>query len=321
MAAAGILVVMLVAAGEGSQPTTLAMAAAARAALGSGAHVMVQESDSSSDDEATLLADMLRADAIVEVSWYPPKHERAALHLHVTAKGEWRDRELKFAAGDVESERGRTLGFAIAAMLPDPLEVPTATAPTEPKPSVPTDKPPTERPIAEPPTSPPEDRFAVEAALLGVTGVGGPAGGIGGELGARARLGTWIEGRLALGGRVGEIASVGATTSTFALGTGLALHAEVADGFSLGVRADVFLSRISVTRVAFETGDEHRSRLLPGADLLAEASLRLTGAVGVFAAAGGECTFGTTDLVVAGSTLSTVPYLRLLAEVGFLTRF
>jgi len=321
MAATELLIIVLVAAGEGAAPATVAAASSMKQALGPGANVLVHESaEPQTDDDAVLFGDMLGASAVVEVSWYPPKRERATIHLHLTSREEWRDREVKFAPGDAESERGRTVGFAVAAMMPDAPE-PKGPDP-ENKVITITPKLPVgpEVPIVPRPEPSPKS-FAIDAALVAVAGVGGPAGSVGGEIGARARFVSTLEGRFALGARIGEIQSIGATTSTFSVSTGLAFHARASSWLRLGARADAFLARTTVTRAAFEQGTERRSRFLPGADLLLEATLHVTESTAILAALGAEMSFGTTDLVVDGTTVSTIPYLHALGQLGVLTRF
>ena len=130
MADAATLVV-LVAAGAARDPTTVAMTAAARDALG-GAAVEVRETRVLPNDEAALAAEAnVHAEAVVEVGWADGRHRQATLRLHIaTAGGRWIERVVRFKPSDAYAERGRTLGFAVASMLPEAGGAPGASGGT-----------------------------------------------------------------------------------------------------------------------------------------------------------------------------------------------
>jgi hypothetical protein len=102
------------------------MAAATRDALGPSARVVVRETKSEPTDvEALAVEQSDRADAIVELSWGDPQRRQAKLRMHVARSGRWIDRSIGFRPSDADSERGRTIGFAIASILPEaPTEGP-----------------------------------------------------------------------------------------------------------------------------------------------------------------------------------------------------
>ncbi|HEV3191402.1 MAG TPA: hypothetical protein VGY54_12930, partial [Polyangiaceae bacterium] len=117
---APVTLIVLVAAGSGSNPTTRTMAATTRDALGSSARVVVRETRSEpSDVEALAVERSDHADAIVELSWGDPQGRQAKLRMHVARSGRWIDRSIGFRPSDADSERGRTIGFAIASILPE----------------------------------------------------------------------------------------------------------------------------------------------------------------------------------------------------------
>lgn len=113
-----VTLIVLVAAGAAGDPTTVAMTGATRDALG-GAPVEVRETRGAPDDEAALAIETsAHADAIVELRW-APRHGQATLRLHIAAGGRWIERVIRFKPSDAYAERGRTLGFEVASMLPE----------------------------------------------------------------------------------------------------------------------------------------------------------------------------------------------------------
>src|SRR5579872_2394910 len=115
------VLVILVGAGEASDPTTAAMDRATRTALTEPTTVEVRESRASapSDDEAIAIERSAHPIAIVELRWTEPTHRKAILRVHIAEEARWVNRTIPFRATDAFAERGRTLGFAIASMLPE----------------------------------------------------------------------------------------------------------------------------------------------------------------------------------------------------------
>src|SRR5262249_49593528 len=103
-----------------NDPTVGAMTKAAREALGEGANVMVRDLPRGmSDDDAVALGRTLRADAVVEIVWTDGTHQRVRVHLHSEKRARWLDREIGFDEKDADAERGRTIGFTVASMIPE----------------------------------------------------------------------------------------------------------------------------------------------------------------------------------------------------------
>ena len=114
-----VTLIVLVAAGAASDPTTVAMRGATHDALG-GALVEVRETRGLPDDEtAVAIETSAHADAVVELGWADPHHRQANLRLHIASGGRWIERVIHFKPSDAQAERGRTLGFAVASMLPE----------------------------------------------------------------------------------------------------------------------------------------------------------------------------------------------------------
>src|SRR5258708_29822274 len=112
--------VVLVGAGEASDPTPSAMDRATRGAA-EAATVDVREarSPSPTDDEALALEKTLPPTAVVELRWTDAAHRKALLRVHLSLESRWVERTVAFKPSDAIAERGRTLGFAVAAMMPE----------------------------------------------------------------------------------------------------------------------------------------------------------------------------------------------------------
>jgi hypothetical protein len=118
-----LTLILLVAAGESGDATTRGIADATQDALGSESRVLVRESEGGAPDDAQALATerSSRANAVVELCWVAPRHRRATLRMHVASTGSWIERHFAFRRADADAERGRTLGFAVASILPEAL--------------------------------------------------------------------------------------------------------------------------------------------------------------------------------------------------------
>jgi hypothetical protein len=155
-----LTLVVLVAAGQGSDTTTEGVVRATRQALGGDAHVEVRETRAApTEADVADVQSSTASDAIAEVRWTDARHDRASLLVLVNATGRRVRRTIAFRASDAPMERGRTLGFAVVSMLPEgglvPPEPPPATAPAPtsqpPPPSAPSSQP---APPPPPPTPP-----------------------------------------------------------------------------------------------------------------------------------------------------------------------
>jgi hypothetical protein len=254
----------------------------------------------------------LDAAASVQVTWRDPQRLQAFLRLHATRTDRWIERELRFLPEDTPQERGRTLGFAIASMLPegDPDLPLTPAAPSS-------DTPPA-----------PLLRHAVSAAVVASAGLGGPAGGIGlgpaGDTFATQRLSIGLK----VAARGGRISEIDATTLTALVGAGATfwwLVPDRAHALGLGGRAGALLLLHAVSHAGPSGQAEWKGHLLPGADLGVTATWRV--APNVEAVLGGalEVAFGTVDVTVVAAApangSATIPALRAVADLGVRLRF
>jgi hypothetical protein len=311
-----LMLAILVASGEGESPATSAMVAAASEALGAGGDVRLSAAATPSDAEALRVESAMTARAVAQLLWLDDAHAHARLRVHVARTDRWVDRAITFDAADSLRERGRTLGFAIASMLPeaDPTLQPVDAAPAN-------------EPVSAALPAEPTRRHAVALAVTATDGIAGTARAFGGDGAVSFVASDWLSPRLTLGLRGGSLDGVSATVLTARAGVGaawtpLAPDANRAFGLSLGVDALVIYQ--AVAHVHPSGQKEWQAKVLPGADALLEASLRLGRGVEVTLAGGPEIALGTVDvtIVAQGTTReATLPALRALAQAGLRFRF
>jgi hypothetical protein len=312
MTPAAAVLAILVVTGEAQRPELAATLTAAREVVGAGA-VRLVEAPALSDAEALRVERQLDAAASVQVTWRDPQRLQALLRLHAARTDRWIDRELRFLPEDTPQERGRTLGFAIASMLPegDP-DLSTTPAPSS----------------SEEPPAAPLLRHAVSAAVVASAGLGGPAGGIGlalaGDTFATERLSIGLK----VAARGGRISEVDATAVTALVGAGATFWWRVPDrahALGLGGRAGALLLLHAVSHAGPSGQAEWKGHLLPGADLGVTATWRVAPNVEAVLGAALEVAFGTVDVTVVAAApangSATIPALRAVADLGVRMRF
>jgi hypothetical protein len=321
-------VVILVAAGGAADPTTYAIERAASEALGRSAGVLVHESmGAPTDSEALAASPATGRSAIVEVTWADGGHRVAVLRVHLAGGERWLDRTIGFGASDADSERARTIGFALASMIPE-----SETNAAGPPPSAP--PPPetanvagvaTSARVAEAdrgPSYPATDtrRFALDLFAVGAAGVNASvdAAGAGGAVEAfvlppfALRFGGAV--------RAGPMASARGSVVTLLGTTGLSLQPwrpAPTRPVGVGLRLDYVLMSQSLSHQSL-TGStaSTRSRALSGGDVLAEFEWECAPGVELVLGGGIEEMFATTYIDLNGARVAALPPLSALAEAG-----
>lgn len=286
------------------------------------------------DEQAFARAAQLKADVIVEVTWPSGDDSRAHLHARLRRAAPWVDRDLGFAATAPAWERGRAIGLAIAAMVPDeePAAPSSPSSPSSPAPPAPPSASATPRspPVRDagtgermPPSATPSGRArgAIGALAELAPSSGGEGLGGGARLDASWSLTPRLLARASAGARFEPFPDARAHVSSFGAGGGLALQLfTLADGSCLVARADLLASYVTVVRDRRDGTTERHGRWLPAAALFAEGSLSLSplSARGsLFVALGVELAFGTTTIAVANDSTFALPGVRPLGQVGF----
>lgn len=331
-----LVVLVLVAAHDGGDAATAAIRRAMVDTLRSRAEVVIRSVDHlPTDDRALDEARSAHAGVLAEVGWSDEPQAQASVHVHVAGTGGWLDRRIGFSASDAPAERGRTVGFAIASVMPEataggaaPPAAPQP-APVIPPPSAmqeqPRAPPPAEAPQSAPvvpmvPASPRRDAIgAVDLSLVGAWG--GAAGGGGVEIGGERRWRS-LSARAALEWRTGDITAAQVRTLMLSFAPGIAwrpIEPNESCPFGVGLRAGYMILREQLTRPI--DGASPPGQWQSGAQALVEGVWQFAPGALAVVAIGGEATFGTLDVVVGGRTVASIEPLRLLAEGGIRARF
>ncbi len=325
----GVLRVLVVLAGDPVDDTVpAAVEQGLRSSLGADAVVAVRQR--ADEGEAALARDAASENAtlLCIVTW--TEHERsAALRFFRPAEREWGTREIRFGPGDVAIERGRTVGFAVASMVPDealaegraeperePPERPVVIAPLAHA------EPTTERaPNGQPSRHP---RHAIEMAGHGAIALGGSGGGIGGTVAARLAFASTLRLRLSIGGRMAHLDAAQATARTYFGGLGLAWSPGWArtTRWEVGGRVDALLLGQHVVHFSSDDPEPaHRFRVLPAVAATAEGAWRFAGQAAVVLGLGLETALGRTDVFVRDQKVVSLVPVRPFAEAGMRVYF
>ena len=129
-----VTLVILLAAGEAASATTSSMVQGAHDAFAGTATEVRETAGAPTDADALAAEEPSHPDAVAELLWRDPDHRHATLRVHLRQSHRWIERSFAFAASDPGPERGRTLGFAVASILPEATR-PSAVAATAPAPA------------------------------------------------------------------------------------------------------------------------------------------------------------------------------------------
>ncbi len=324
---AALVVLVLVVAHDSGDPAAGAIQQAMVEALRGQAEVLVRTVDRlPSDDQALEQSHSAGAGVVAEVGWSDERSAQATVHVHATEG--WLDRRIGFSASDAPAERGRTVGFAIASLMPAPAVAPPAPIPAPAPPQGETEPVPVQSPeapkavAAAPIATPSPQKEALGAVDLSLAGaVGGAAGGAGVEIGGERRWHS-LSARVAFDWRTGDITAAQVRTLVLSIVPGIAwrpIESSESAPFGVGFRAGYMVLREQLTRPV--DGSSPPARWQSGAQALVEGTWQFARGALVVVAIGGEATFGTLDVVVGGRTVTSIEPLRVLAEGGIRARF
>jgi hypothetical protein len=318
--------VLVVLFGTSADPTADGLMATVKAALGRDAVVLADSSDSPTDADALAIGARVHSWAIARVSWADSSFQRARLHVHVATANEWADDEIQFLPQDATSEKGRTLGYALASMV---HRIAQSTPSSTDEASKESPMPARARPVDSPAGAQTSDTRVeasrstlvpgVDVFVHGTGAVGGGATSAGGGGGIRwwplARVGL----RGAVGARAGRIAEAQASTTTLFAAAGPSYRIPLGTMVELGARADFVLLQHSVSRATVV--ETTHTRWLGALDLMLETSWFFGPHTALMAAAGAEVAFGTTSVSVGGMPMADIPPARAVGELGLRFRF
>ncbi|MGZ3418965.1 MAG: hypothetical protein ACXVEE_13925 [Polyangiales bacterium] len=300
------LVIVLVAMGDGDDPSTRAMTRTTQEVLGEKSVVLIREVPAMPGDaEAGTLAASAHATAIVELAWSPDRREA---HLRVrTGDGTWTERAVTFQPSDPPGERGRLLAYAVSTMVPTmvPPEAPAEAAPI------------VDRAVA------PKPPALVTKPFFGWIGVAVDRASdarierrsYGASV--RAAYAPRIFGvGITLGARSGAVDAVDATATTFRAAVGPVVAFRMARYAGLTLSADFGTAYVRLERSGFG----HDGRFLPALSFALEAVLgpeRTSVVLGV----GLEQMLGNTDVFVDRTHIGALPRTRAVLGIGVRVRF
>jgi hypothetical protein len=318
-----IRVLVVLAAETAEDDTTVpALDRALRASFGGEAAISVEHARSAGDGVLEEEARSREATLLCVVAWSDGLR-RATLHFYRPRERRWSDREIRFDPNDAGAERGRTLGFAIASIVPDGAIRPADEAPAVPPPS----PPPRERPSHPSVGGPSFSTYARPALELtgnATVAIGGSGGGFGGGLAARFGLSRAIAVRVGLGARVAELHAAQATSRNYAGSVGIAWSRPLtaAGRVRVGGRVDACIFAQQVVHLSSDDpAPDGRVRVLPGAVAAVEGAWQLADQAALVAAFGPEIAFGGTDVVVRGRQVAELVPVRLFGEAGLRVSF
>lgn len=304
-----VAIVVFVAAAHGGSTATAAMMTAAKQTLGPSANVALHPVEEiPPDDDAALYGDILGSDAVVEVTWPDEKFGRARIRVYARRRAVWIERDVTFSASDAEPERGRTVGYAFAAMMPDAISesVPTPPSPSEtgltPVPSPPASPLPGPRADVAPLRRTYSPFIALD--LRGAALYASSASLLGGGFAAR-----WLAARgwsfgASVDVRRGSLGSLAVADVRAAAGVGV--RTALAGAVELALVVDLVVTRLSLTR----GNDGSVARWIPGFALGPELHWLTTPAIGVVLAPALEIAAGQALVTVGGVPAERLPVLR-----------
>ncbi len=335
-----LTLIVLVAAG-GSPASTAAMLQAAHESLGPETRIEILETQREpTETDALIVEHRDSADAVAELIWKDRKRRQVSLRVHVAKPRKWLERTLAFDPSDVDVERSRTLGYAMAAILPEPfphyLEHKTE-PPPPPKPEPPPPAPPPvvvapkTEPIAVEPLALParSARVAIELLAVAQTGIGGDASAVGGELAADWFLTRRLSFRFGGGVEGGNVSALDVGTLTLFGSAGLAFHVltpSILQPVGIAVRADLLMleERFTHTQPTTHLQEEHTA-VTPALDAVVDIGWMFVQGTEAVAGIGFEGAFRQSQLfdvnATSASNSATIPAYRVVGEAGLRASF
>ena len=325
------IVVILVAAGAADSTAAIEMTRSAEEALDPGTLVTVREGLPVTDGQAVNLATSLHADSVVTITWQADGRS-AHLHVYSTRVAAWKDRDISFGADDAEKERGSTIGFAIAAMVPrhpaestPPSEVRAAPLPTPAVPHVDVQGTKDARPEIADQREPEQGPSPTSSAhhgridLLGNTGaaLGGGGFGLGAELGVCWEVSSAF--CLRMGGGYWSYLRNDVSLSLAQAKAGLGWDLLRKDGrrpLVLGLRGDAVASLQNASGMR-----ANGTRWMPSIAVAANAAWYVTTSLALVAEIGTDVSFGTTAVYLGADRATTFPNVRIFSGLGGRVQF
>lgn len=328
----GVIRVLVLLAGDTGDESAIATAIdeSLHVSLGDTAVVSLRRAAGESDDLLAREAKSTQATLLCVVAWSDDQRS-ATIRFLRPDESHWSDREIRFDPKDAATERARTVGFALASMVPDEelarhrAEAQTTPTPTPERSLAPVALEPvrtSERP--RPIGSRPPGHHSIEIAGQGAGAIGGAGGGVGGSAAVRVGLSRSLRLRFGAGARVSELGPAQATSRTYFAGPGVAWMSWLDGGarWGIGGRLDLLLLGQHVVHLSQDDpAPDHRFRVLPGAAAAVEGTWRFAEQAAAVLALGTEAAFGSTNIVVRGRRVVELVPVRPFVEAGLRVSF
>jgi hypothetical protein len=333
MLLAAVSVLVVVASSDPADGSTPAIEQALHSALMRDATIVVRPASRETDDDALAAMAATEHATLLGVVVWSDRHRRASIRFVRVPGSRWTDREVRFDSADAPPERGRTVGFALASMMPDEAfedHPPPAAPPRAEEAAPPATVPATPSPLPAPadsraPTAPLRaNPLAIDASALAVSAPAGYGGGIGGAFALRVPIVGALGARAALSARGEAIGPAQATSRVIVGGAGLAWQPwlDRRHRWAAGARVDTLVLQIDVAHLSEDDAQAaHLSRFMMGIDAAAEATFRFAEHASLIGAVGTEVVFGRTDLFVHERHVASLTPARLLVELGLRVSF
>lgn len=330
-----LVLVLLVEARDAGDPATKALSDTIGEALGPDATVEVHTREELADphvDDDTLTANERAADGIVVLQWTSPMHTVARIAVRSGTPAHWSERAVVFETVDVPREKGRTLGFAAASMLPSASPTPSPSSPPKkeaPPPSVlGNDRVEPHDAGSPPPSFSPTriSRFGIYVGGGATVGIGGAGTSFGGTVAfewmALPRLTVDGGGSMAFG----QIDEVQATSLDFELASGArfdVVRSQPKHRWGLAVRTGALVVHQSLSH--FSSDDVHpdrQSRWVPGLFGQCEGSWAVSSyGSAIVLRVGAEMLAGRIDVYSHERLVTHVSPLRATGQLGLRVHF
>ena len=305
---AALVVVVLVSAGDVESAQTGGVSRGLEEALEPGSVVLVRAAPVAPDDaDLRAIAASVHADAAAVITWT----EAEGRHVHVRVQranaSAAADRDLDFRSTDASVERGKTVGFAIASMLP-------GTRVVEPAAPAPSDKPTAAAPAEARDAGALAMSWGVDLGLAATIGIGGTAGGVGGGLALRRELGAVVSVRVAAAITRGSVSDAEGSLTVVRPRAGLGLTLLRTRSVIAGARVEIGPWLHVVDRAG--GGRTSGSRWLGGVESVAEVAWTVAPRLALTFDLGLDVAFGTTRVIVGGEERASIPLLRGVGDAG-----
>ena len=310
-----LVVVLLVSAEDVESAQTGGVSRGLEDALEPGSVVLVRMSPvAPASADLAKVASSARADAVATVTWTDGEGRHAHIRVQRANASAAAERDLDFKPSDAPAELGKTVGFAIASMLPNVVD-PGSPTPPEQRSAVRESHDGGEPPMDD--TRSPS--WGLDLTFAAMTGIGGTAGGLGSGGGLRRDLGSALSVRVAATVTRGAVPDARATLTVVRPRGGIGAVLVRGRTVTIGARVEIGPWFYLVDRSG--SSPSSGGRWLGGAEGEAEVAWTVAPRVALTFALGLDVAFGTTRVIVGEEQRASIPPVRGVGDAGMRVSF